>query len=108
MFLFGDLIVKFQQNGENITIASKNGRQAIGTRLNGPISAGYSLIKKDMTMIDSSTISHYYNIESDFSQKALMSLGGRFIIYKDGTCELSSYGSGLPIISTEYKKLLKL
>lgn len=81
----------------------KDGRNSVGTLLDGPRSLGFSLIKKDFSHIDIDSISRFYNIEYNFSNsKSLIPYNGRFIIYKNGTCEFTAYGSGLPVVSTEY------
>ena len=96
--------LNLQFNQRNVFIQNKtDGRYTIGELLDGPRSPGYNLLKIDFSgSIDPNSILRYYNIKHSIDIKNLMMLGGRFIIYKNGTCELSSYGSGRPIISTKY------
>lgn len=116
MYKFNKLIIQFTPNGRDVLIKGTDGRYVSGTLLDSPRSAGFNLYKKSYnlyseprSMIDYDSIARYYNIENTvYNNNSLVPLGGRFILYKDGTCELTRYGSGLPIISTEYGKLLKI
>ena len=95
---------EIQFNEKNVLIKNKiDGRYTIGTLLDGPRSTGYYLQKIDFSgNIDPNSVLRYYKIDHSLDNKNLMCLGGRFIVYKNGTCELTSYGSGRPITSTDY------
>ena len=105
---FNDFIVEFK--GNHIKISNKEGRYSIGTLLDSFRSSGYDLTKKDSrSQIDPFTISRYYRMEHEpyrASDSKFMPYSGRFIVYKNGTCELSTFGSGVPIIDTEFGTLI--
>lgn len=86
-------------SGDQILLKLPNGKKITGVRKYNPLewslitTEGFSENGEKFGQLISEDIKRYYKLDNDLA-------GARFVVFNNGRCEYTKFGSGRPVIET--------